>query len=308
MRKASLIADVVRFNRTRRAFGRLVFIAVFCAGLARTGRGAEPAATSSIPKGERVMICGHSFHVFVGAPLAKIAAAAGITDHKNAGTQSIGGSTVTQHWNLPDDKNKVKAALNAGELDVLTLAPHMKLVPDKAIEDFTDLALAHNPNIRILVQESWMVFDNIKAPIKSNADRDQKTVDDLKPPLDDFKNGLEKQAREINSKHPKPVEFVVPVGDAVLALRAKVIAGEVPGFAKQSELFNDPIGHVKEPVQRLEAYCYFAAIYHRSPVGLTVFEKEGDADSHKLNQMLEEIAWKAVIADPMSGVSPASTP
>jgi len=93
------------------------------------------------------------------------------------------------------------------------------------------------------------------------------------------------------------------VGDAVLALRAKVIAGEVPGYAKQSELFNDSIGHVKEPVQRLEAYCYFAAIYHKSPVGLTVFEKPGDADSHKLNQMLEEIAWKAVTSDPMSGVA-----
>ena len=77
-------------------------------------------------------------------------------------------------------------------------------------------------------------------------------------------------------------------------LREKVIKGEVPGFAKQSELFNDPIGHVKPPVQQLEAYCYFAAIYHQSPVGLSVFEKPGDADSQKLNRLLQEIAWKTI--------------
>jgi hypothetical protein len=284
-----------------RLIRRVLLTAMLCALLPQASRGDDKPAEKPAPKGQRVMICGHSFHVFVGGPLAKIAEAAGISDHVNAGTQSIGGSTVTQHWDLPDEKNKVKKALTAGELDVLTLAPHMRLVPDKAIADFTELGVAHNPNIRVLVQESWMIFDDMKKPIKANAERDDKTVDQLRPPLEEFKNGLEKQAREINAKLGKQVVYVVPVGDAVLALREKVIAGEVPGYAKQSELFVDSIGHVKEPVQRLEAYCYFAAIYHRNPVGLTVFEKPGDADSHKLNQMLGEIAWKTVTSDPMSG-------
>src|SRR5437763_16748 len=81
----------------------------------------EPGASA---KGQRVLICGHSFHVFVGAPIAKIADAAGIKDHVNSGTQSIGGSTVTQHWDLADPahpnpknpkaKNIVKEHLTAG--------------------------------------------------------------------------------------------------------------------------------------------------------------------------------------------------
>ena len=38
-------------------------------------------------------------------PLDQIAKAAKIEDHRMAGLQSLGGSTVTQHWNLADDKD-----------------------------------------------------------------------------------------------------------------------------------------------------------------------------------------------------------
>jgi len=296
-----------------RRLSRRFFAAVILCALIPSLGFSDDKTTEAPPKGQRVLICGHSFHVFVGNQIAAVAKAAGITDHVAVGTQSIGGSTVTQHWNLgdpahldpkhPEAKNIVKEHLIAGDIDVLTLAPHMRLIPDKAIEDFAEMAVAHNPNIRILAQESWMIFDDMKKPIKLNTERDAKTIDELRPPLEEFKNGLEKQAKEINAKLGKQVVFVVPVGDAVLALREKLIKGEVPGFTKQSELFNDPIGHVKPPVQQLEAYCYFAAIYHRSPVGLKVFEKEGDENSHKLNLLLQEIAWKTVTSDPMSGVT-----
>src|SRR5439155_3263778 len=70
---------------------------------------------------------------------------------------SIGGSRVVQHWNLPEEKNKAKQALRTGKVDVLTLAPiHL---PDEGIDHFTQLALEHNPNIRITVQEFWLPFD-----------------------------------------------------------------------------------------------------------------------------------------------------
>src|SRR5262245_27793191 len=128
--------DELMMNKTSRF---LILILALLPALLLAGN--KPPAT---PKGQRVQICGHSFHVFVGAPLAKIAQSAGIKDHVDKGVQSIGGSTVTQHWELPDEKNKVKAGLKAGEFDVLTLAPHMRLVPDKAIEDFAALGLAKN--------------------------------------------------------------------------------------------------------------------------------------------------------------------
>jgi hypothetical protein len=63
---------------------------------------------------------------------------------------------------------------------------------------------------------------------------------------------------------------------------------------------------VTEPVKRLEAYCYFAAIYHHSPVGLKAFEKSGGAVSPELDRLLQEIAWKTVSESEMSGVKGAA--
>jgi hypothetical protein len=275
--------------------------------LAGGGRAGAQATAEKPPaaatKGQRVFVCGHSFHVFIARPLAEAARAAGIADHATAGTQFIGGSRTLQHWDLPDDKNQAKRALKAGGVDVLTLSPNW-IVPDEGIDRFVDLALEHNPQARIIVQQSWYPFDGFKPELRvaKNEDRDQKTIEQLRPPLADFTKAISEQVRATNQRIGRPVAFVAPVGDAVLALRAKVIAGEAPGIAKQSELFTDPIGHAKPPVQWLAAYCHFGVIYGRSPVGLTTFEKPNDAESKRLNRLLQELAWEAVTRQPLSGV------
>ena len=56
---------------------------------------------------------------------------AGIGDHVQVGLSSIGGSRVIQHWDVADDKFKSKASLEAGKVDVLTLAPIF--LPDEGI-------------------------------------------------------------------------------------------------------------------------------------------------------------------------------
>jgi hypothetical protein len=84
-----------------------------------------------------------------------------------------------------------------------------------------------------------------------------------------------------------------------------VIAGQAPGIAKQSELFTDVLGHVNEPIKVLNAYCHFAVIYHRNPTGLpvpTVLAARPEAE--KLNRLLQELAWNAVVNHPLSGVKP----
>ncbi len=103
--------------------------------------------------------------------------------------------------------------------------------------------------------------------------------------------------------------FVVPVGQAVLALREKVIAGQAPGLKVQEDLFRDEPGHPKPPLQVLETYCYYAAIYRKSPVGLpvpsTLAASGIPADQvGPLNRLLQELAWDAVIHHPLSGVKP----
>ena len=74
---------------------------------------------------------------------------------------------------------------------------------------------------------------------------------------------------------------------------------------QQTDLFTDPIGHARPPLEVLVAYCYYAEIYGRSPVGLPVPPAHGVGDEEttaKLDRLLQEIAWTAVTAHPLSGV------
>lgn len=57
----------------------------------------------------------------------------------------------------------------------------------------------------------------------------------------------------------------------------------------------------------LNAYCHYAVIYKRSPVGLPVPAAlkgaKNPAWDDKLNAVLQEVAWEAVTAHPLSGVT-----
>ena len=129
---------------------------------------------------------------------------------------------------------------------------------------------------------------------------------------------LAAQIKELDEKYrPKTgrlVVHLVPVGEAVLRLRERVLQGKAPGIATQSSLFRDDLGHGKPPIYVLGAYCHFAVIYQRSPVGLPVPESLQKAglgkDTEALNRVLQEVAWEAVTQDPLSGVkaTPADTP
>jgi 6-phosphogluconolactonase len=106
--------------------------------------------------------------------------------------------------------------------------------------------------------------------------------------------------------------YVVPVGQAVIALREKIIAGQAPGLKQQEDLFTDPLGHAKPPLQALVAYCHFAVIYQRSPVGLPMPAIMSNANNPnwdaKLNLLLQELAWDAVTQHPLSGVKKDASP
>lgn len=127
--------------------------------------------------------------------------------------------------------------------------------------------------------------------------------------------------------------LVVPVGQAALALREEIAAGQVPGLKMQWDLFRDPWGHPQPPLAVLSGYCHFAVIYRRSPVGLPVpkelqtyrriisdvglrkpgwrpspeemakAERLAKKETEDLNRLLQELAWDAVREHPPSGVN-----
>lgn len=284
------------------------------------------APTVPPPKGLRIFTCGHSFHFFMPAILESVAEAAGIEGQQIVGLSAIGGLPVNAHWAVPDDKSEAKAALRAGKVDVLTLAPIW--LPDPGIERFTRLALEHNPNIRITLQEFWLpndVYDpTYPLPTKKIVDHNATTVAELRKRHEPYFQAIDGEVRRLNEKFGKPVLFAVPVGQAVLTLREKVVNGEVPGVKTQADLFHDSVGHPLALIQLLEAYCHYAVIYQRSPVGLPLPGPGKDdkrlhdiglwtlevgqpilhryKDAGQINRLLQEIAWDAVIHHPLTGV------
>jgi hypothetical protein len=191
-------------------------------------------------------------------------------------------------------------------VDVLTVSPHM-LLPDEGIDNFTKLGLEKNPNLRVLVQASWPARDGNLTGEFHNAMRNDATVESLRKlhelQREQWNRKLEEQVTALNAAVGKEAVHIVPVGDAVLALRERVIEGRAPGIAKQADLFKDDLGHPMPPLSVLVTYCHFAAIYQRSPVGLPVPAALKDVpQAAELNALLQQLAWDAVTGYPMSGV------
>lgn len=292
------------------AMTRLSFVACL-ASLCVPVCAAEPGLLPPIEKGLRVFTCGHSFHVFSYPQVRQMAQAAGL-QQQEAGISSIGGSMVKKHWDVPDEKNLAKTALKEGRVDVLTLSPIW--LPDEGIENFAKLAVQHNPDIRITVQEFWLPNDEY-VPVyplqtKKEIDHNAAGIPGLSEANTRYENDIEAHLHAINERLGRNTLVVVPVGRASIALRKKIISGEAPGLKAQWDLFRDTWGHANPPLQILASYCHFAVIYRRSPVGLPVplqFKalKMSDDEKTKLNLLLQELAWDAVSHHPMAGVMAA---
>ncbi|MBN8524816.1 MAG: hypothetical protein J0M02_05715 [Planctomycetes bacterium] len=269
-------------------------------------------AAGEAARGERVFVCAHSFMTFIANMLPPLAQAGG-DGFSLAGHQMIGGSQVIQHWNLPGDK--AKPSLQAGLVDTLILSPTVQL-PDAGIDNYARLGCAANPKLRILVQASWPAFDDASSTDLEgflarsrrfrNEDRNAATAASLQAMLDWQRTGwcsrLQQQVAALNRELGREALRIVPVNEAVFALRQRVLAGTAPGLAKQTDLFKDPIGHPTQALCALVAYCHYAALFGRSPEGLPPPVRLPSAD---LNPVLQRIAWDAV--RPASAPSPAST-
>jgi hypothetical protein len=284
-----------------RAFQSAIFPLILLLAFCRFAAADE----AKVPAGQRVFYTGHSFHMFVPPMIDELVKSTGIQGHVRAGQQSIGGSKVIQHWEYPEEKNTAKPALVSGKVDVFTMAPHL-MIPDPGITNFVELGLKHNPNMRFLIQGSWYPFDVAPpaagAPdkrIKDNAQRDTAKIEDLQAAIDEWRKRIEAQVDELNKQHGKHV-FIVPVGDAVVKLRAMVVAGQFPGITQQSKLFRDSIGHGLGPVMVLAAYCDFAAMYRMSPVGHKITERSVSDEQHAI---LQKLAWDVVSNYPHAGIA-----
>jgi len=226
----------------------------------------------------------------------------------NSFTGCKGGTgTLAAGKKVNQEENAVRQALKAGKVDVFTMSP--VYLPDDGIENFVKLGIANNPKIRMFVQENWLPWDHFDVKFKppsNGVDHNAPTGKSLRKTHEPYFKAFDEHVAELNKKYDTNAVRVAPVGQAVIALREKIIAQTAPGLKEQNDLFSDPIGHGKPPLETLVAYVYYAAIYQRSPVGLPVPAALAKApEGEKLNRLLQEIAWQAVTEHPLSGLKAA---
>jgi hypothetical protein len=269
----------------------------------------------------------HSFNVFIGpnsrtgdvGPLAKLAHEAELAGHENLGIQMIGGSTPMQHWNQgdgDDTRNLAKVGLGKGGVDVFTMSPNARM-PEEGIDLFGDLMIDTNPNGRILVQHSWSAWDGTATTPSVGGtgatdfaleDHDLATFETIQGWIDAAHAGggyldrLRTQLQGINRRAGSEMAFVVPSADAVYRLRQEVLLGRIPGVDKQSDLFRDGMGHPATPIMNLVSYVWFTTMYRQPASGLTALVDPNDPTSAERERLLQQIAWEAVAAEPMSGL------
>lgn len=258
----------------------------------------SPVRAEDPPAPLRVFYTGHSFHMFVPPQMAVAVKAGGVKEYQLAGTQSLGGSRVQQHWELPEAKNLAKKALEGGKVDVFTMAPNVQM-PDDGIDRYVELGLKHNPKMRFLVQHSWVPGDFLQKRITKNSERDEMGQMKLFADLGKWRGQIETQVLALNEKAGREAVHIVPAGDAVYRLRDLARKGKVPGFTRESELFTDVTGHGKPAILMLTTYCNYACLTGRSPIGLKL---KDPAISDELDALLQRLAWETVTAYPFSGV------
>jgi hypothetical protein len=304
---------------------RLILSLLFTATVAAWGQVTPDAAsgpTQPITKGQTIFASHHSLYSAIPPILTEVAKAGGYPDQVTVGDDMIGGSKAIQHWDIPDATNQAKIALTGGKLDVLNLT--VLYLPDDGVEKFAQIGFAHNPNVRILMMEPWLPWDVYNPttyvgdykpipgepafmPRPAKVDHNAATVDGLLKMHDYFFRAWDAKVSAINAELGKQVVFVVPAGQAEIALRGKIIAGQAPGLKTQESLFADELGHPQPALQVLEAYCWYATIYRKSPVGLPVPSTLATAglpadQVGPLNTLLQQLAWDAVTHHPLSGV------
>lgn len=293
-----------------RSFLTLVAFTVSLVGL--TGLAAETSVPNASVQGLRVYTAGHSFHHWVAPLIREIADLAKIEGHEVAGVSIRGGSTVQMVWEAQPGE-ETRKALATGKVDVLTLSPIW--LPDEGIEKFVRFGLEHNPNLRVTVQAFWLPNDEYQPiyPLETKKFVDHNVTDlvALREANRRYEHDLDELVRDLNRRLGRDVVVIVPVGAASVALREKIVAGQAPGLRVQWRLFADSWGHATTPLKVLAAYCHYAVIYGKSPVGLPLpgeFQRNQEYANERLNRLLQELAWETVAGNPLTGVKSEARP
>ena len=110
--------------------------------------------------------------------------------------------------------------------------------------------------------------------------------------------------------------YILPTNAAMTEAAKRFNRGELPGVqglfkvigGKEFSIWRDQRGHLGPGFERLEGYVFYATIYGKSPelisepIKFSSWNSNPSFLSDELDKIFREIAWKAVVEHPLSGV------
>lgn len=184
--------------------------------------------------------------------------------------------------------------------DALTLQPFRSGEAEPALY-YANLLWETNPDARVFVYAQWPSRSAETDWLKAFANMRQALYVDVFEALRSTPKGSQ--------------VFLIPAGWAIERLHYKARLGLVPGIRSAWELYSDGV-HVNNIASYLIATCFYATIFHKSPVGLPIGKYQGDKASAadyfeitpQLAKIIQETVWETVTSMPETGVTSKASP
>ena len=255
----------------------------------------------------------HLGHSLVGRDIpAMTAQLIGNSYHSQLGW----GASLRNHWqedvpgfseeNRPPAFRPVREALASGAYDALVLTEMVELKDairyhdsPRALADWAQLARQGRPGIRLYLYETWHRLDD---PLGWEA----RIATDL-PTL------WEGQILRPAMAQGGGVIHVIPAGQVMAALVARIEAGDLPGLTSRNDLFGKAADGTQDQIHLSDLGHYAVALTHyavltgENPFGLphAVLRADGSpatAPTPEAARVMQEVVWQVVTSYAPSGV------
>ena len=287
---------------------------------------AEAADALSFPKPAdgilRIVGTGHSFTAPGYRTLPAVTRAAGF--EQPLSLHNGGGRTGSASYKWEQENGifefdgkplpKLLAAISNAEWEAMIWGPYTADRP-KFYTSWIDFCEKYNPGMKYFLMDAWPTLGQVQMEYqrKGNPKSESFFTDEVFDQLNDVANDvfteLVTAIRETTEK-----VYILPTRAAMTEAAKRFNRGELPGVeglykvigGKEHSIWADQRGHLGPGFDRLEGYVFYATIYGKSPELISEpikFSNNPSFLSDELDKIFREIAWKAVVGHPFSGVT-----
>ena len=272
----------------------------------------------------RIVGTGHSFTAGGYRTLPSITRAAGFEQPFCLHNGSGGTGSVSYKWEQEngifrfDGKPvpKLLSAISNAKWEAMIWGPYKADRP-KFYTSWIDFCEKYNPGMKYFLMDGWPTLDQVQNQFRRRGNPESESFFTDKV-FDELNGAANKRFAELVNAVRETTDkvYILPTNAAMTEAAKRFNRGELPGVqglfkvigGKEFSIWRDQRGHLGPGFERLEGYVFYATIYGKSPellsepIKFSSWNSNPSFLSDELDKIFREIAWKAVVEHPLSGV------